>query len=533
MKNNEGKNHHKKLNQGKTNRNWRLFIAMIISLCVSLFPFETSSNIVFAEENTRIVVKSQQMLAFHWRITNWSDRSSVCDIYVGHDEQPSSKEIEESCGKEILATWMTTPPCQAAMIGGDVNACQGVFIGYKGRDFHVVNETIELPAVKLSVAPVNCRPGSWCQERAFLRFIGEEPLAGHKITSIHVKIGSVEKKCDEAVCELRMPITETEGVQVEYWAISDYGDESEKASFLMRNIQDQENNQYRFDLMDAGLDENTPTAVSLWKLLPSIDTENSTVFESLESIDQLETNNKLLYLAGKLIVNGVVDGKSCSGFGLLENHSANPCGENLASDKVFEWQNKYNQEIFTAAEKYKIPGKVLKGIIAQETQFWPSRTLKEYGLGRITENGADMLLTWNLPIFLDECLSQYSSDYCSSGYSNLTAESQGFLRGVVLSDVGTDQEMDLLAATLYSSVYQVDQMVRNVTGLPVADISTYDDMWKITIANYHAGSGCVGTAMQTAWDNGNSMIWDDIYPNLLGDCMGAADYVESVLSLAK
>ncbi len=110
---------------------------------------------------------------------------------------------------------------------------------------------------------------------------------------------------------------------------------------------------------------------------------------------------------------------------------------------------------------------------------------------------------------------------------------QSLLRGLVLKDVGTEQEMNLLAATLLASSFQVDQMVKNVTGLPVSEVSTYEEMWKLSIANYHAGSGCVGTAMQTAWDNGDDMVWEKVYPNLLGGCMGAVEYVESVFSLAK
>ena len=58
-------------------------------------------------------------------------------------------------------------------------------------------------------------------------------------------------------------------------------------------------------------------------------------------------------------------------------------------------------------------------------------------------------------------------------------------------------------------------------------------MWKISVANYHSGSGCVGTAMKTAWVEGNNMMWDLISPNLLGDCKGAINYVETVYDLAE
>jgi hypothetical protein len=248
---------------------------------------------------------------------------------------------------------------------------------------------------------------------------------------------------------------------------------------------------------------------------------------------ELNTNNRFLYLAGKLILTGRVDGSSCSGFGLIDNNTANPCGERLAQSKVVEWQNQYDDQIFTASLEYAVPAKLLKGIIAQETQFWPHpASSKEFGLGRITENGADMLLNWNTPIFLEKCLALMSPETCAAGYSNLDLDQQSLLRGLVISDIGTDKEIDLLAATFKASATQVNQMVKNITESPANEVSTYEEMWKISVANYHAGSGCVGTAMETTWSNGENMIWESINPNLLGDCMGAVEYVESVYELA-
>jgi len=509
--------------------------ALMLALLVILQPLFQLQQNVKAEENKRILIKSQEVIANHWRLSNWKDQMIVCDIYVAHDNQPNAQEIENNCGKEIYANWLTTPPCEAAITGGDVTACKGVFIGYKGKDLHIVKETIALPLVNLRVEVVNCEPGGWCNERAIIRFIGEEPIPDHKITSLHVKIGNSTKKCEGDSCELRMPITKEKGVEVEYWAVSDFGDQSELSTFLLRNVPDNNNeNRYRFDTLGSDLNLSAPPGTLRWLLLPALDHPDAFVLDKPETSMDLQTTNRFLYLAGKLLLTGIVNGETCSGFGLLNNNTANPCGEELAHEKVISWQNQYDKEIFTASEEYNVPARLLKAIIAQETQFWPHPvSSKEFGLGRITDNGADMLLTWNLPIFIEECVLAYSVEACSSGYSNMDPDDQSLLRGLVLKDVGTDQEMKLLAVTLLASSYQVDQMVKNVTGMPVSEVSTYEEMWKLSVANYHAGSGCVGTAMQTAWDTGNNMIWESVSPNLLGDCMGAVDYVESVFTLAK
>lgn len=509
--------------------------ALMLALFLILQPLLQLQQNVKAEENKRILIKSQEVIANHWRLSNWKDQMIVCDIYVAHDNQPNSQEIENNCGKDVYVTWLTTPPCEAAISGGDVTACKGIFIGYKGKGLHIVKETVELPQVNLRVEVVNCEPGGWCDERVIIRFIGEEPIADHKITSLHVKIGNSTKKCEGDMCELRMPLTNEKGVQVEYWAVSDFGDQSELSTFLLRNVQDNnKENRYRFDLMGSDLNLSAPPGTLRWMLLPTLNHPDAFVFERPETILDLQTDNRFLYLAGKLILTGIVDGETCSGFGLLNNNTANPCGVELAHEKVISWQNQYNEAIYTASEEYNVPARLLKAIIAQETQFWPHPVSpKEFGLGRITDNGADMLLTWNLPIFIEECLSLYSLDACSSGYTNLDPGNQSLLRGLILKDVGSDHEMKLLAATLLASSFQVDQMVKNITALPVSEVSTYEEMWKLSVANYHAGSGCVGTAMQTTWDNGDDMIWEKVYPNLLGGCMGAVEYVESVFSLAK
>jgi hypothetical protein len=522
-------------NQRSLDARWGFFGTLLLALLTAVPLLVAISGEVYANEDKRVTVESRMMLANHWRLSLWSDGSTMCDIYIAHEGQPTKQEIIDSCGSEVYQNWSSTPSCNAAADGGDISLCQGMFIGYRGKEEHLVNVLVELPRAKVRVETVNCDPWSWCGDRTLMKFTGEEPLQGYHITSVHVRIGSTEKKCDQVTCELRMPITDANGVWVEYWAVSDYGDESERAFFLLRNVPDENSaDLYRLDVLGADLDTEAPAGVVLWNVLPSLDHPDAPALEQPLSAGYLATTNRYLYLAGHLIQSGMVDGTGCSGYGLLQNRTANPCGEKLAAEKVLEWQNRYDQQIYTAALKYNVPARLLKGIIAQETQFWPYPVAPfEHGLGRITENGADMLLTWNIPIYLEACLSLYSDDRCSSGYSSLDPAEQAMLRGKVLSAVGTERELDLLGATLLASAQQTNQMIKNTTGQPVSAMTTYEEMWKLTVANYHAGSGCVGTAMQTTYDYESDMTWDGISQNLLGDCQGAIGYVEAVFTLAK
>lgn len=523
---------HDRSSQYFLNKRWKSFCAVLM---VILLPCIKIAGTVYAEGEKRFTVESHEAMANHWQISRWSDGAPVCDLYVALDKQPTDQEILGNCGYETYQSWVSTPSCQAAAEGGDVRSCEGLFIGYQGKERHMVKELVELPKAEVEVEAVNCNPWGWCGERAVLNFIGKEPLVDHRITSVHVQIGASEKSCSAADCKLRMPITDEKGVLVEYWAASDFGDESEHAFFLLRNVPDEsQSDLYKFDVLGSSWDAEAPAGSALWNVFPELNAPDAAVLEQPLSAGYLTSTNRYIYLAGHLIQSGIVDGSSCSGFGLLENRSANPCGEKLAADAMLEWQNQYDAQIYAAAQKYNVPARLLKGIIAQETQFWPYPDAStEMGLGRITENGADMLLTWNTPKYLEVCRSVYSEERCMVGYPSLLPSEQAMLRGWVLSEVGTDQELDLLAATLLASANQTRQLILNTTGQPVADVTTYEEMWRLTVANYHSGSGCMGTAMQATWDHQQDMTLDTIALNLLGDCQGAAGYVESVFSLAK
>lgn len=172
---------------------WRSLLALIFALSFTLQPFWINSNSVFAEEYKRLAFEDRLTMANHWRFSRWSDGLKVCDVYVSHGNHPSGDEIRSNCGEDILLTWLTTPACEEALFGQDASECEGVYIGYLGKSIQLVKELVELPEVKLSVEMLNCVPGSWCDERLVMRFIGDDPLSDHDVISMHVKIGSTEK----------------------------------------------------------------------------------------------------------------------------------------------------------------------------------------------------------------------------------------------------------------------------------------------------------------------------------------------------
>jgi hypothetical protein len=153
----------------------------------------------------------------------------------------------------------------------------------------------------------------------------------------------------------------------------------------------------------------------------------------------------------------------------------------------------------------------------------------EFGLGKLTEAGVDMLLNWNVPYFLELCLPQYGEDRCAAGYSEMEDIERESLRGQVLALIGSEREIEVLAESLAASCGQTGQLVRNISGQPLSKVTNYDELWKITLGLYHAGAGCIGDALDKDWVADDWVSWDSLISFLPRDCDLAEDYVQRVL----
>lgn len=287
---------------------------------------------------------------------------------------------------------------------------------------------------------------------------------------------------------------------------------------------------YRFDLLTDEWASSLPGGAMLWQMFPPSDGSLPRLLEQPFSAGYLATTNRYALLAGQLIRKGLVNIASCSDGGLNRNGSASACGERAAAELVLEWQNKYDQKIYDAGLRYNVPARVIKGVIAQESQLWSlSSDPYEQGLGYITESGVSMLLMWNLDYYSSTCLPVYGMAGCASGYASMREDRQMVLRRAVFGRIGTEAEVDLIAAMLYASAAQTQQMVKNVTRTEPAEASTYEDMWKMAIVNYYAGSGCLGSALNASINEEYPLKWDALAGYLDETCAIADDYVTRVL----
>lgn len=251
---------------------------------------------------------------------------------------------------------------------------------------------------------------------------------------------------------------------------------------------------------------------------------------------QLHTDIPLHHLAARLITYGLVDTRDCPAGGLSQDLDwPNGCGMTKATDQMIEWQNQYDDAIWTAAANVGIPPKILKTLIEVESQFWPSNErfyVDEYGLGQINQLGVDLLLRKDPNMYQQVCTAVLTN--CNSPYGSLPADQQRLVRGALMASqnstcascqFGLDltkakQSIDFIAQLLRSNC-EVAKDVLESRGTT----TDYESYWKFTLLSYHSGMTCLSTAVKGVKYVGDPMDWNHLADQIT--CPGGRKYVDN------
>ncbi len=240
-----------------------------------------------------------------------------------------------------------------------------------------------------------------------------------------------------------------------------------------------------------------------------------------------------------------MDVSACDDGGLLPDGAASPCGLNAARDSVALWQNRFDVLILQVARESDVPAQLLKNLFSRESQFWPGvfRESEDVGLGQITDGGADTALLWNPTFYNEFCPLVLDASLCNAyGYSKLKKNYQQMLRGALIGSVDAtcetcplgidiskaDFSVALFGRTLLANCEQAGKLVANVTGKPAGASVSYEDLWRFTLVNYNAGSGCLGDALEKAGAEKIDLNWENISSRLDTGCKAAIQYVEDI-----
>jgi len=484
----------------------------LISVLMSLGLVLSTARPGFAGE--RVEERNVFYVAYTWHLVRYLDNSTACRLDIEGERIPTGDEIRAACGDTIYAEWRETRPCASAAEAPAT--CQGLYLWFEQWQEKIRKQIIVYPSidVKLSLDATGRN----------LIITAIDQLDGYDIRLIEGRFAGHPFVCDDypTQCIVGLAPTGEQGKELIYWAISDYGDETGAISVIVRAS-------FNGDFFDVDVlgepwsgEIINDSAALIWGAFPPDEPP-----AWLTSPDNLHTNDKLYYLAGRLLSEGLARAGDCPLWGLQDNGYATECGMEAIREDVEAWQNVYDGQIAEAARAEAIPAVLLKRLIAQESQFWGGAfpELQESGPGQITPTGADTLLLWDWETFAAYCYPCFDDD-CDLGYTWLEAWQQSMLRHAILEDSG---QVDLIARLLVANARQTSNIVESLTGQRPGLSLSYADLWRLTLLNYHAGPGCVAWAISEAQSLGFILDWGGIAPNADRVCHGAAsNYVDKI-----
>lgn len=530
----------------------RLLVLLLVLLVTSAQTSQPASTQEPKRQTTIIVPFTE----YEWWLLVWDENTVVCQVLVDHEGLPTADEVLADCGGDIYLQWLNTPPCVVPEGATEPIGCSGLYLHFVSSQPKQREVIVDLPHATVEVTLENCtplEPSNLCVDQPMLLLTGIEPLPNEQITTIRGSIDGQPFICEGNICSLPLTTTPLAGSQVEFWAESTFGDTSPRFTAYVRVVETGvsptpgASGWYVDVISSQWRGAEVASCSDIWEAFPPIGGVPDWLANPTQP-ELLKTDRAYFYLAGRLIANGVVDASACPTGGLLANGYADACGLEKARPAVEIWQNQFDGPIIEAAQEYGVPSQLLKNLFAQESQFWPGvfRVQWEYGLGQLTDKGTDALLLWNEAFFDQFCPLVLHEDTCASGFFKLTTQDQELLRGALASSIKADcptcptgvdltitnLSTNLFAQTMKANCAQVGQLVFTATEQRPGSVATYEDLWRLTIANYHAGPGCVSFAIHTSWNEGAGLSWPSVAGRLTEACQGVIPYVDNITSFS-
>ncbi len=481
---------------------------------------------------------------YTWLMVSFSTNRTLCELYTDHAGTPTANEIYYGCEQRFYERWENTPACEPKPNSGAIDHCRGVYLYLAGTQPRSREVTVRLPEPYIELELYGCtyeQEAYLCSDLPYLLFRGHEPVEGERIESIEGTYLGQGFDCPGAECLLPLQPTTLEGTEVEFWALSSFGDRSPEYTARLRLVYGQRGPAWQAEVLSPQWrGEFQSACAQSWEVFPPAYPPAGWM-DTPEDPASLATEEPYAYLAGRLIDWALVDASACPGGGLLENGYADSCGLQIARHEANRWQNQFDARILQVAEERKIPAQLLKNLFAQETQFWPGyhEEYSEYGLGQFTDLGADFLLFWNPGFYSRLCPTVLRSDVCSLGYPHLEEEHQEMLRAQVLKEVNMECEdctigymvtraedsVGTFADALVASCGQTGQTVYNATFQQPMEVAGFKDLWYFTLANYNAGANCLYDAIRDTRRWREPVDWEHVSQRLPEGCESALDYV--------
>jgi hypothetical protein len=158
----------------------------------------------------------------------------------------------------------------------------------------------------------------------------------------------------------------------------------------------------------------------------------------------------------------------------------------------FDWQNRFDEQIRGAADAAGVPARLLKMMIAAESQYWPLWTgdAGEVGWLQVTWSGADTALRHSEQLFERYCPRAIFAPRCYYGYDLLSSGEKSDVQAVLLADLRVEgvptDAADMAASDLWISA----QVLRGFACYG-RELAPGRDAWETAAVLYNAGPACL------------------------------------------
>jgi hypothetical protein len=486
-----------------------------------------------------------------WWLAAWANNQVRCSFFTDHAGLPTDNDVYSACGAQTFNEWKARSiPCAEK----ETSACNGLYFIQIGSKPGTREVTVKLPPPQVWVSIEDCQldENNWCITQPSLVLTAIEPLPNETITAIEGYVGADPFHCAGSRCVFKLADTRSQGLRLNFWAVSTYGDQSQVFDALLRVINDggqaeRLTDRWYVDVLSSQW-QGAPLAScsTAWEAFPP--PEGLPQWLSTPASEAgLRSQIPYAYLAANLITQGIVEADTCPNGGLLPDGSANACGMEAAQPAVLEWQNRFDRLILTVAGETQVPAQLLKNLFSRESQFWPGvfRFGADAGLGQLTSDGADTALLWNPSFYHQFCPLVLDQNLCQkNGFANLNQAHQELLRGALVASVDArcadcplgldlsraDFSVGVFARTLLANCEQAGKIVQNVSGKAPGLTTDYETLWRLTLVNYNAGPGCLVEAVRQAYQPENEipLNWERVAASLDEACRGVVPYVEDL-----
>ena len=516
-------------------------LLLVLAFLLARFQESTAQDVDSMGRYKTVEVRTVQYI---WELVSNSDGHVICQIILDHPNYPSVDETLTTCQSEIYppeptatsgtpapSPTPTSTPVPGAVTPTPANTKEPFSTDnfLKGVSWRFITSREFMRTIKIPLPDLVVHLSAPTQpDQLFVTISAYEPVIGYQIIAVKGAMNGLEFSCPSSYCDV--PISGD--TVLDFWAVSSFGDESRHYQATIRELVTPDGKRLEISSINA-IATFTDSCALAW---------GATLYQAPEwaqfppSPEDLNTKKTYQYLAGQLLFRGIVKAPNCPGGGLASAATPNACGVDAASQTVIEWQNQFDVAIWDAARKVGVPPRIIKAILEQESQFWPGNSriaLYEYGLGQLSQAGADVVLRWDNDLFADICNGVLYN--CGVVYGRLPSWMQATLRGGLLKALNAEcatcangidlakahESIPIFTRTVRANCYQVNHVMKKHSAK-----ASYEDMWRFTLLSYHSGYNCLDDALYLAQYNHKKTDWTNVAP--LVKCSGGQAYVDNI-----